>query len=336
MIIKSDEQYRINFQEYVACASAVQKITHNHQDLSYLDFYGRDLLNAIFVMGLLPSETKSQEVELSRIDEIKFKRHMIQSVLKVDEDHMGNRYLVLDDDKTIYFDSSEMGATNYWLGMIFSTLLAMYRYGFKYVIHYKRFEKSTYCTQKIDKISYRDSLTGKIVQMSAPDLIAMNGKYCNYGAFEAKGYNQFRNKIVEKAINQVQQIKAINGEKNILKIVSYSCITNSGINLSSIDPMGGNIELSFNRKIALLWQYLPIAELFAELIQRDQSNLHVHGNYIMYSGEVFDGIRQMLFRYDVFLMLIREFNLYHYVNEQYGSYKIYERISLDQPIFVIF
>ena len=47
MIIKSAEQYRINFQEDLACASVVQKGTHNHQDLSHLDIYGRYLLKAI-------------------------------------------------------------------------------------------------------------------------------------------------------------------------------------------------------------------------------------------------------------------------------------------------
>ena len=310
MIIRSNRDYRIYLQEDFNCSQVSIKVNPILQpNLPYLEFKGSELLEAIMIMGLLPDEAKSQKVELARTEEYKFKRHMVQAVLKENKDLLGNRYLSLDPSKTIYLDSSEKAVISYWLGMFFATLLARHQYGFENVVHYKRFEKSVYCISKISKTPFKDPSTGKIVKLSTPDLIAMDGKYCEYGVFEAKGYDSFDKSKIGKAINQVKQIRRINGNSDILKIVAYSRLKSSDIRMRAIDPTGGIYDISFNKPLLLLWQYAPIADLFAELRLSD-SRIEMNEGYFIYKGGIFPGIEQIRFDANVCRWFLnREYDL---------------------------
>lgn len=280
MIIDPNKTYRIAFQEDADCTTGLQIVMNDTlHNPPYLEFTGGELIEAICIMGLLPHEVNNRTVALKRMEELNFKIHMVQAIIKEKKDKAGNDCLSINEETAKYLDSSEKSAISYWLGMFFSTLLAKHEYGFKYVIHYSRFEQSSYCSKKIGKRAYTDPNTQRVINLSTPDLIAMDGTKYQYGVFEAKGNKSFDKLTMNKAMLQAQQVRSINGRKKIIKLVSYTRIRNTGIIIRTKDPVGGDLDIFFNRYQAFLWQYLPIAELFYEL-QNDNKVKSEDGYYV--------------------------------------------------------
>lgn len=266
MILRANEVYRIKYQEDTDCKTGeklVMNATPHNPD--YLEFTGSELYEVIMVMGLLPNERNNPAVSLSRSNEISFKLHMVQLALKKTTDNLGNNYLSLDDDAMKFLDSSEKAAISYWLGMFFATLVAIKEYNFWSVVHFARFEQSSYCRHKIPKNKRRNPKTKKIIKMSSPDLVAIDNTLSKYGVFEAKGYQIFRRRTMVNAIDQVQQIKSINSDPDIKRIVAYSRLNSSAITLRTKDPTKGKIKLELDTEDALLWQYMPLYDLTKEL-----------------------------------------------------------------------
>ena len=282
MIIRANEVYRIKYQEDTDCKTGkklVMNATPHNPD--YLEFTGSELYEVIMVMGLLPNERNNPIISLSRSNEISFKLHMVQLALKKTTDKLGNNYLSLDDDAMKFLDSSEKAAISYWLGMIFATLVAIKEYNFWSVVHFARFEKSSYCRHKILKNKKRNPKTKKIIKMSTPDLVAIDNTLSKYGVFEAKGYQIFRRRTMVNAIDQVQQIKSINTDSNIKRIVAYSRLNSSAITLRTKDPMEGNIEIELDTEDALIWQYMPLYDLTKELgVTRDNRYAYCKTNFV--------------------------------------------------------
>ena len=150
--------------------------------------------------------------------------------------------------------------------MFFATLIAKKEFGYSYVVHFARFMNSKYMKSKPAMTPYVDPKTNKVIKLSTPDLIAMsdtNPKKSRYGVFEAKGYKSFRTDTMEKAIEQVQQIKSIN-KKTPEKIVAYTRLSPTGNTIRTKDPEGGFLDIEVENELAILWQLLPIIELFSE------------------------------------------------------------------------
>ena len=282
MIIQANQVYRIKYQEDTDCKSGnnlVMNATPHNPD--YLEFTGSELYEVIMVMGLLPNERINPVISLSRANEISFKLYMVQLALKVTTDDQGNNYLSIDDNAMKFLDSSEKAAISYWLGMFFATLVAIKEYKFESVVHFARFEKSKYCKNKIPKKKKRNPKTKKIIKMSAPDLVAIDKTNSKYGVFEAKGYQIFRRSTMVNAVDQVQQIKSINNDPDIKRIVAYSRLKSSEIILRTKDPTEGEFNINLDVYDALLWQYMPLFELTKEIgVSRDNEYTYCELNFV--------------------------------------------------------
>ncbi len=253
-IIKS-KIYKINLQEEMPGHLARE----NHTIINYgcLEFSGRELLLAIMYMGMLPHTICSSK----RRSEVDFKISVVQTVLK--EDLRGaDTWLVLDRTTFDYFDSSEKSAFSYWLGMIFSTLLARKYYSYKYVMHYEAFSKSPLCTG-ITPVAGTGSAI-PVRSKSKPDLVASNSLMNEFGIFEAKGRQIYTENAMQKAYDQVKRIGYVNGIRVQRNIASIFIIDPSDVTIRFKDPIGEE-GLTFNPYVAFIWQCLPIFELLKEM-----------------------------------------------------------------------
>lgn len=282
MILRANEVYRIKYQEDTDCNSGKKLVMNDTpHDPDYLEFTGSELYEVIMVMGLLPNERKNPVISLSRSNEISFKLHMVQLALKKTSDDQGNNYLSMDDDAMKFLDSSERAAISYWLGMFFATLVAIKEYGFESVVHFARFEKSSYCKQAIPKKKKRNPKTKKTIKKSSPDLVAIDKTNSKYGVFEAKGYQIFRRKTMVNAVDQVQQIKSINNDSDIKRIVAYSRLKSSDITLRTKDPLKGKINIELDVNEALVWQFMPLYELMKEIgVTKENEHVYCETNFV--------------------------------------------------------
>lgn len=328
MIIHAKKIYRINYQEDTDCNTGSSFVMNSDpHNPPYLEFYGYELENAIIVMGMLPEElTKSSK--LKRSEEIKYKIHIIQTALKETYDNKGHYDLSMDENALAFLDSSEKGYISYLLGMVFATLVAQKTYNYKYIVHYSKFEKSKYCRYPIPKTPYLNPKTGKHVLLSSPDLVGMNIKGRKYGVFEAKGYQYFYQGVMRKAVNQVQQIKSING-KPVDRIVAYSRLLSSGNTIRTKDPTEGFYNIELDDLAALIWQYLPVVELLNEL--QSNKNYKTSDNFQVFDASFIEGSKHIKIHSDTF-NLINDFLEVNSWDEKYnkrlsnvnaGAFKLY-------------
>ena len=214
-----------------------------------LMFTGKDLLDAIVFMGMLPSDINSKSVNVSRRDEIKFKRILVEACLDVIPNN-STEYLVMKKSFFKYLDSTEKGAIRYWIGMFFATLLARKEYRYEYVIHYSRFVNSNYCRMPIQPTTVPGSSI-KPNSRSTPDLITVKNNMKEYGVFEAKGYNRYNSKTMEHAYDQVKRIGIVNNVKTSDNIVSFSVLNFTDNSIRFKDPLGEEkIEIDI-----YIWHY---------------------------------------------------------------------------------
>lgn len=80
-------------------------------------------------------------------------------------------------------DSTEVGAINYWLGMILTTVLGKKKYSYEYMVHLSMVLKLS-SQPLIEKYQFL-SANGKTTYKS-PDLIAMNNLGGYYGVLNQK------------------------------------------------------------------------------------------------------------------------------------------------------
>lgn len=291
MVIYSNRTYRIAFQEDTDCNIGAKLVMNDDpHDPPYLEFKGGELFESICIMGLLPNEVVNKGTKLKRSEEFKFKKFMVQAVLTEYVDRAGKKCLAINEDALNYFDSSEKSAISYWLGMFFATLLAKHEYGFQYIVHYSRLLKCKDYKYKIVNKPYKDPITNKDVILSSPDLIAMDGTQYNYGVFEAKGYQTFDKRTMNKAVLQARQICSIEGDSNLIKLVAYSRLKNNGITIRTKDPVDGDLAIRFDKYQALLWQYQALTELFRELVANKKTR--EENGYIVCDG-LYEGINEM-------------------------------------------
>lgn len=268
MIIEKNKIYTIELIEEVG----ILRGDHDSTKKSDLSFTGLDLLRAIIYSGTLPSYLYSRK----RIDELRFKKALVQAALEeknVIKKKTITNMLVLSETTFEFLDPSEKGFIRYWIGMFFTTLLAMKKYDYKYVVHYSKFINSElYRTPTVFITVPGSSIS--ILSKSTPDLIALNKKLDEYGAFEAKGRGKYDGGTMEEAYDQVKRVGKINGIDVNENIASLVLLSAKNLKIRFRDPKGDE-EIVFDKYIAILWQYESIFELLKEENAEEQNGYRV-------------------------------------------------------------
>ena len=217
------------------------------------DFTMFDLIKAVLYMGMKPGMIFAK----SRKAELEFKFAMVNAALddeQIPKKPYNYRFVRMNSVFIASLDPTEKAAIHYWIGMIFATLLAHKKFNYKYVIHYSHFKNDP-----INSVVLKD-ITSKL----SPDLICVKGHY-EYGVFEAKGMDSIRSDTMLHAIEQLEQIRLVNGQNPVDSIVSYTRTSTSKLLIRYRDPKEGKENIEFSLAAALIWQYTPLVKLQEEL-----------------------------------------------------------------------
>lgn len=257
MKIKRGESYIVDLKKEPPVITDHKKIPNGA-----LIFTGAELIKAIVSAGM-PDVYLTKAERRNRREEIHFKTKLFETF--VTSSAMG--YLSFDTSKKNYLDSSEVGAINYWIGMMLTTLLGQKKYGYTFMVHLsmvKFFSSKIY----LNSYSSRHKI-GNVTYMS-PDLLAVNRSKNKYGVFESKGYSSYGKKAMEHAYEQAKWIHDINGNLPNHRLAVMTITGGKEISIIEKDPEGGNYKLNVDLDILYLYHFLPIAELIMELDPKER------------------------------------------------------------------
>lgn len=236
---------------------------HNKRSNGTLSFTGVELIDAIVSAGM-PDIYLNKANKRNRKEEIYFKIKLFETYVALSP----NGKLLFDPARKVYLDSTEIGAINYWIGMILITVLGKKKYGYEYMVHLSMI--SNFSSHPLIKKQRFFSANGKTTYKS-PDLIAINNSARYYGVFESKGYSSYASKAMERGYIQAKSIDEINGKppKNSLVVMT---VTGKRIEITEKDPEGGKEQIEVNLSFLQIYHYLPIVELIMELRPEEQKN----------------------------------------------------------------
>ena len=236
---------------------------HNRRDNGTLSFTGVELIDAIVSVGM-PDVYLTEKKIIDRKEEIYFKIRLFETFVSL----LPKGELSFDLARKDYLDSTEVGAINYWLGMILTTVLGKKKYSYEYMVHLSMVLKLS-SQPLIEKYQFL-SANGKTTYKS-PDLIAINNSNRYYGVFESKGYSAYDSNAMERGYIQAKSIDKINGKppKNSLVVMT---VTGKRIEITEKDPEGGTTQIKVNLSFLQMYHYLPIVELIMELCPEEQEN----------------------------------------------------------------
>ena len=236
---------------------------HNKRSNGTLSFTGVELMDAIVSAGM-PDIYLNKANKRNRKEEIYFKIKLFETYVALSP----NGELLFDPARKVYLDSTEIGAINYWIGMILTTVLGKKKYGYEYMVHLSMVLKLS-SQPPIEKHRFL-SANGKTTYKS-PDLIAINNSNRYYGVFESKGYSAYDSNAMERGYIQAKSIDKINGKlpKNSLVVMT---VTGKRIEITEKDPEGGMEQIEVNLSFLQIYHYLPIVELIIELRPEKQEN----------------------------------------------------------------
>lgn len=236
---------------------------HNKRSNGTLSFTGVELMDAIVSAGM-PDIYLNKANKRNRKEEIYFKIKLFETYVALSP----NGELLFDPARKVYLDSTEIGAINYWIGMILTTVLGKKKYGYEYMVHLSMVLKLS-SQPPIEKHRFL-SANGKTTYKS-PDLIAINNSNRYYGVFESKGYSTYSSNAMERGYIQAKSIDKINGKlpKNSLVVMT---VTGKRIEITEKDPEGGTTQIKVNLSFLQMYHYLPIVELIMELCPEEQEN----------------------------------------------------------------
>lgn len=113
MKIKKSETYKVDlFKEPHA------KSDHKRNLIEPLTFTGSELIGAIISAGM-PDVYLTKHEKRNRREEILFKIKLFETFVK----SSSKGKLSFDTSRRAYLDSTEIGAINYWIGMVLITVL---------------------------------------------------------------------------------------------------------------------------------------------------------------------------------------------------------------------
>lgn len=229
---------------------------HRRSSNGILTFTGAELIAAIVSAGM-PDVYLTKNVKRNRREEIEFKIKLFETyvVLKAG-------VLSFDTSKKKYLDPTEVGAINYWIGMVLVTVLGQKKYDYEFMVHLSMI-KSFSSEINLKKRTFF-STKGKIT-FKSPDLLAINSSKNIYGVFESKGYSSYSKMAMERGYTQAKSIKRINGNPPQNRLVVMVLIGSKKISIIEKDPEGENCEINIDLKFLYLYHFLPIVELIMEL-----------------------------------------------------------------------
>ena len=231
---------------------------------------------------------------------------------------MPNGELLFDPARKVYLDSTEIGAINYWIGMILITVLGKKKYGYEYMVHLSMI--SNFSSHPRIKKHRFFSVNGKTTYKS-PDLIAINNSNRYYGVFESKGYSAYDSNAMERGYIQAKSIDKINGKppKNSLVVMT---VTGKRIEITEKDPEGGMEQIEVNLSFLQIYHYLPIVELIVELGPEEQEDW-TFGSLVYEEEKYSIGIPTVLYKELLLIAEGKEENLLDEFLEKISSKETY-------------
>lgn len=286
---------------------------HNKRSNGTLSFTGVELMDAIVSAGM-PDIYLNKANKRNRKEEIYFKIKLFETYVAL----LPNGELLFDPARKVYLDSTEIGAINYWIGMILITVLGKKKYGYEYMVHLSMVLKLS-SQPPIEKYQFL-SANGKTTYKS-PDLIAINNSNRYYGVFESKGYSAYDSNAMERGYIQAKSIDKINGKppKNSLVVMT---VTGKRIEITEKDPEGGMEQIEVNLSFLQIYHYLPIVELIVELGPEEQEG-RTFGS-LVYEEEMYSiGIPTVLYKELLLIAEGKEENLLEKLLEKISSKETY-------------
>lgn len=244
----------------------IQDTIRYFNGMTELEFTGAELYESVITCGM-PYSLLTEEILISRIEEIMYKFYLLNTALEVNS----RRYLIFSK-KMRYLDSTECAYINYYIGMFITKLVSSKIFGFDYLVHLNIVKKY---------------MGVKFNSLKRPDLIAFKKNVNIYSIFEAKGRTRLDNRALINAKKQVQAIKLINGLKPLNGIVSavvhdvnnkVKCYKNR-VKCYLRDPEPEGSEILNIPRFGLIWLYYePIYLLFKE--EEKEKNIEEYAGYI--------------------------------------------------------
>ena len=286
---------------------------HNRRDNGTLSFTGVELIDAIVSVGM-PDVYLTEKKIIDRKEEIYFKIRLFETFVSL----LPKGELSFDLARKDYLDSTEVGAINYWLGMILTTVLGKKKYSYEYMVHLSMVLKLS-SQPPIEKYQFL-SANGKTTYKS-PDLIAINNSNRYYGVFESKGYSTYSSNAMERGYIQAKSIDKINGKlpKNSLVVMT---VTGKRIEITEKDPEGGTTQIKVNLSFLQMYHYLPIVELIMELCPEEQENW-TFGSLVYEEEKYSIGIPTVLYKELLLIAEGKEENLLEKLLEKISSKETY-------------
>ena len=218
---------------------------HNKRSNGTLSFTGVELMDAIVSAGM-PDIYLNKANKRNRKEEIYFKIKLFETYVALSP----NGELLFDPARKVYLDSTEIGAINYWIGMILTTVLGKKKYGYEYMVHLSMVLKLS-SQPLIEKYQFL-SANGKTTYKS-PDLIAMNNLGGYYGVFESKGCSEYKKETMEKGFVQAKSIEKINTESPKNSLVVMTVTGKDKIEIIEKDPEGEEGKAAYSSCKIEIW-----------------------------------------------------------------------------------
>lgn len=211
-----------------------------------LAFTNRELLHAIFTSGL-PIQRLTTSYEGKRQMEFLHKAAIVETALVAEGDRLKK------SRDLNYLDSSEKSIISYYIGMIFSKLLAKKIFGIDYLTHINLIPRQ-------GREGYID-----YCGMRRSDLIGYQRETASYSVWEAKGRSENSPRAMENGCTQARSVKSVCGKTPQYAAVCMTYYENSYLTAVIKSPKGeGDCELKFEEEAYFRAYYLPILEFFAE------------------------------------------------------------------------
>ena len=287
---------------------------HNKRSNGTLSFTGVELMDAIVSAGM-PDIYLNKANKRNRKEEIYFKIKLFETYVAL----LPNGELLFDPARKVYLDSTEIGAINYWIGMILITVLGKKKYGYEYMVHLSMVLKLS-SQPPIEKYQFL-SANGKTTYKS-PDLIAMNNLGGYYGVFESKGCSEYKKETMEKGFVQAKSIEKINTESPKNSLVVMTVTGKDKIEIIEKDPEGEEGRIKVNLSFLQMCHYLQIVELIVELGPEEQEDW-TFGS-LVYEEEMYSiGIPTVLYKELLPIAEGKEENLLEKLLEKISSKETY-------------
>lgn len=193
-------------------------------------------------------------------------------------------------------DPSEKGAINYFLGMVFSNLIATSRLDVVWLIHLDSYDKNLIAFTKNNR--------------KKPDFIGIT-KDDDRIVLESKGWTNKNNNGISKALQQLHAVLSVEGDPNILKVASIFYEKGDNLHLEVIDPKEKGLIQVFANHSDYLRDYY--ARIF--LLLKDSREMKKLGNCDFITNQLNCNLIEVGLLKEVFDIIYQNRNNNEYITE---------------------